>query len=142
MRGFLILAISLWAAGASAEGPSRRVEPRAALHEALEAQASLPAELPRLPEAASPVAESARETATQGARRDAAAQAARLSEHTPPGQSLKAARAAALGAAGLGSDAQDAAGRSRAEQVRKNKDSKHDGPGGGRPTQPQPLHRP
>ena len=158
MRGFLFLALSLWAAGASAEEPSRRVEPRAAILEALEVQAALPDQLPRLPEAASPVAESARETATDGARRDAAARtrseatgkarreasehSARTVEQVAPGASLKAARAAALGAVGGSSDAQDAAGRSRAEQVRKNKDSKHDGPGSGRPTRPDPLVRP
>jgi hypothetical protein len=157
MRGLLILAISLWAAAATAEAPARRQEPRAAMLEALEVQASLPAQLPRLPDAASPVAESARDTATQGARRDAAARtrgeatdkargeaaksAARMSERTPPGQSLKAARAAALGAAGGGLEVQDAAGRSRAEQVRKNKDPKPDSPGNGRP-QPQPVRGP
>ncbi|MCY1073296.1 hypothetical protein [Archangium lansingense] len=158
MRGLLILAISLWAAGASAEEPPRRQEPRAAILEALEVQASLPAQLPRLPEASSSVAEPARDTATQGSRRDAAARtrgessekarreasesAARMSERTPPGQSIKAARAAALGAAGGGSDVQDAAGRSRAEQVRKNKDPKPDSPGNGRPAQPQPVRGP
>lgn len=157
MRGFLFLAISLWAAGATAGEASRRVEPRAAILEALEAQASLPAQLPRLPDAASPVAGSARETATDGARRDpakrtrseaaekardeASAQAARISG-TPPGQSVKAARSAALGAAGLGSDAQDAAGRSRAERVRKNEDPKPGNPGNGRPTKPDPIQRP
>ncbi len=155
MRGLLILAISLWAAGATAEEPSRTREPRAAILEALEVQASLPEQLPRLPDAASPVAESARETATEAARRDAASRtrgeaaekarreaserAARMGERTPPGQSIKAARSAAMGAAGAGSDAQDAAGRSRAEHVRKNKDSKHDSPGGGRPKQPDRL---
>ncbi len=154
MRGVLILAISLWAAGASAEEPSRRQEPRAAMLEALQVQASLPAQLPRLPEEASPVAESARDTATQGARRDAAARTRgeaagkarrEASEHaarTAPGQGIKAARAAALGAAGGGSDAQDAVGRSRAEQVRKNKDPRPDSPGNGRPTQPNPIRGP
>jgi hypothetical protein len=152
MRGLLFLAISLWAAGATAEEPSRRGEPRAAILEALEVQASLPAQLPRLPDDASPVAGSAREAATDGARRtrsgaagkarsEASAQAARVSE-TPPGQSVKAARSAALGAAGVGSDAQDAAGRSRAEQVRKNKDPKPGNPGNGRPTKPDPIQRP
>lgn len=159
MRGFLFLAISLWAAGASAEEPSRRVEPRAAILEALEVQASLPEQLPRLPDAASPVAGSAREAATDGARqnaanrtrsgaaekarREASEKAASMAGHTPPGQSVKAARSAALGAAGLGSDAQDAAGRSRAEQVRKNKDAKPGNPGNGRPTtKPDPIQRP
>jgi len=154
MRGFLILAIALWAAGANAEEPSRRQEPRAAILEALDVQASLPARLPRLPDGASPAAESARDTATQGARRDAAARTRgeaagkarrEASEHavrTPPGQSLEAARSAALGAAGGGSDAQDAAGRSRAEQVRKNKDTKPDSPGNGRPAQPNPIRGP
>jgi hypothetical protein len=158
MRGFLFLAISLWAAGATAGEPSRHVEPRAAILEALEVQASLPEQLPRLPDEASPVAGSARETATAGARRDAgnrtrseAAEKARreASEQaargtgTPPGQSVKAARSAALGAAGVGSDVQDAASRSRAEQVRKNKDPKPGNPGNGRPTtKPDPLQRP
>jgi hypothetical protein len=158
MRGFLFLALSLWAASATAEEPSRREEPRAAILEALEVQAALPEQLPQLPEAASPVAESARETATEGARRDAAAHtrgeatekarreasehSARTAERIAPGASLKAARAAALGAAGGSLDAQDAAGRSRAEQVRQNKDSKHDGPGSGRPTRPDPIVRP
>ncbi|MFL5358024.1 hypothetical protein [Archangium sp.] len=159
MRGFLFLALSLWAAGATAGEPSRHVEPRAAILEALEVQASLPEHLPRLPDAASPVAGTARETATDGARRDvgnrtrseaaekarkeASAQAAR-GTGTPPGQSVKAARSAALGAAGVGvgSDAQDAAGRSRAEEVRKNKDPKPGNPGNGRPTKPDPLQRP
>jgi hypothetical protein len=156
MRGFLFLAISLWAAGAAAEEPSRRVEPRAAILEALEVQASLPEQLPQLPDAASPVAESAREAATDGARRDPAARsksesaekarreasehAARMPE-TPPGQSVKAARSAALGAAGVGSEAQDAAGRSRAELVRKNKDPKPANPGNGRPAK-DPIQRP
>ncbi|HEX5753054.1 MAG TPA: hypothetical protein VFZ09_43035 [Archangium sp.] len=153
MRGLLILAISLWAAGAIAEEPSRRQEPRAAMLEALEAQATLPAQLPRLPEEASPVAESARETATQGARQDAAArtrgeaaekarrEASQQAARTPPGQSLEAARAAALGAAGGGPEAQDAAGRSRSEHVRKNKDPKPDSPGNGRPKEPEVLLR-
>lgn len=154
MRGLLILAISLWAAGATAEEPSRRQAPRAAMREALEAQATLPAQLPRLPDETSPVAESARDTATQGARRDAAArtrgeaaekahnEASRQAARTPPGQSLKAARAAALGAAGGGPEARDAAGRSRAEQVRKNKDPKPDSPGNGRPKEPGALRGP
>jgi hypothetical protein len=154
MRGLLILAISLWAAGATAEEPSRRQEPRAAMREALEAQASLPAQLPRLPDEASPVAGSARETATQGARRDSAARTRgeaaekarrEASEHaarTAPGQSIKAARSAALGAAGGSPDSQDAAGRSRAEQVRKNKDPKPGSPGNGRPAQPNPVRGP
>ncbi|AKI99392.1 hypothetical protein ATI61_109405 [Archangium gephyra] len=154
MRGLLILVLSLWAAGATAEEPSRRQEPRAAILEALEAQATLPAQLPRLPEEASPVAESARDTATRGARQDAAArtrgeaagkarrEASEQAARTPPGQSLKAARAAALGAAGGGSEAQDAAGRSRSEHVRKNKDPKPDSPGNGRPKEPQALPSP
>jgi hypothetical protein len=157
MRGSLILALMLCAFGAAAEESSRREEPRAALREALEVQASLPAELPRLPEAASPVAESARETATEGARRnavghtrgeaagkarrEASEHAARMTEHTPPGASVKAARAAALGAAGLGSEAQDAAGRSRAEEVRRNKGHKPDAPGNGRP-ESAPIRKP
>ncbi|QRK11686.1 hypothetical protein JQX13_17415 [Archangium violaceum] len=152
MRGFIILAISLWAAGATAEEPSRHEEPRAAILEALEVQASLPDQPPRLPDATTPVAESARETASEGARKgsanrtrgeaaekargEASARASRVSEHTPPGQSIKAARSAALGSAGLGSDAQDAAGRSRAEKVRKDKDNKPDSPGNGRPPRP------
>lgn len=158
MRGFLILALTLCALGAAAEESPRREEPRAALREALEVQASLPTELPRLPEAASPVAESARESATDGARRnagtrtrgeaaekarrEASEQASRMAEHTPPGASIKAARAAALGAAGTGSEAQDAAGRSRAEEVRKNKGPKHDGSGNGRPAEPAPIRKP
>ncbi|WP_375769816.1 hypothetical protein NR798_02720 [Archangium gephyra] len=154
MRGLLLLTLSLWTAAAAAEEPSRRQEPRAAILEALEVQASLPSQLPRLPEESSPVAESARDTATQGARRDAAARTRgeaagkarrEASEHaarTPPGRSLEAARSAALGAAGVGSDSQDAAGRSRAEQVRKNKDPKPDSPGNGRPKEPQPLRGP
>ncbi|WNG32694.1 hypothetical protein F0U61_03020 [Archangium violaceum] len=152
MRGLLILAISLCAAGAAAEESSRRESPRAAILEALEVQAALPEQPPRWPDAAAPVTESAREAASEGARKDAAnrtrgeaaekargeasAHAARVSEHTPPGQSIKAARSAALGSAGLGSDAQDAAGRSRAEKVRKDKDNKPDSPGNGRPPKP------
>jgi hypothetical protein len=157
MRGPLILALVLCAFGAAAEESPRREEPRAALREALEVQASLPTELPRLPEAASPVAESARETATEGARRNAAARtrgeaaekarreasehASRRVEHTPPGASIKAAREAALGAAGLGSEAQEAAGRSRAEHVRGNKGPKPDAPGNGRP-ESAPIRKP
>ncbi|WP_309889752.1 hypothetical protein [Archangium sp.] len=157
MRGPLILALVLCAFGAAAEESPRREEPRAALREALEVQASLPTELPRLPEAASPVAESARETATQGARRNASSRtrgeaaeqarreaserASRRVEHTPQGASIKAAREAALGAAGLGSEAQDAASRSRAEKVRGNKGPKHDGTGNGRP-ESAPIREP
>ncbi|HEX8825833.1 MAG TPA: hypothetical protein VF794_38335 [Archangium sp.] len=158
MRGSLILALMLCALGAAAEESPRREESRAALREALEVQASLPKEPPRLPEAASPVAESARETATEGARRnagtrtrgeaaekarrEASERASRMREHTPPGASLKAARDAALGAAGVGSEAQDAAGRSRAEAVRKNKGSKPDEPGNGKPSVPAPIRHP
>jgi hypothetical protein len=157
MRGSLILAIMLWAAVSAAEERPRGEEPRAAILEALEVQASLPASLPELPEAASPVAESARETATEGARRGAGARtrgeatekarreaserASSMVERTPPGASIKAARSAALDAAGVGSEAQDAASRSRAETVRNKKEPKPDGPGGGRPTQPAPLTR-
>jgi hypothetical protein len=158
MRGFLILALSLWAALAAAEEMPRREEPRAALLEALEVQASLPASLPELPEAASPVAESAREAATEHARRgtevrargeatgkarrEASERASSMAERIPPGASIKAARSAALDAAGVGSEAQDAAGRSRAETVRKSKEPKPDGPGSGRPTQPAPIRHP
>ncbi|WP_257462198.1 hypothetical protein [Archangium lipolyticum] len=158
MRGLLLLAISMWAMGASAEDPPRREPTRAAILEALEVQASLPEQLPQLPDAASPVAESARETATDGARRNPAARtggeaaekarreaskhAARMSERTPPGASVKAARSAALGAAGVGSEAQEAAGRSRAEKVRKDKDSKPDSPGNGRPPRSEPIRGP
>jgi ribonuclease E len=158
MRGSLILAVTLWAAVAAAEETPRREEPRVAILQALEAQASLPAALPELPEAASPVAESARETATEGARRgtgahtrsastekarrEASERASGLVERTPPGASLKAARSAALDAAGVGSEAQDAAGRSRAEAVRKNKEPRPEGPGSGRPTQPAPIRHP
>jgi hypothetical protein len=159
MRGSLILALSLWALGAAAEESPRREEPRAAILQALEVQATLPAQLPRLPEAASPVAESARETATDGARRDTATRtrgeaaekarreaserAASATGRTSHGASIKAARSAALGAAGVGSEAQDAAGRSRSETVRKNKEPKPDKPGNGRPSeQPAPIRHP
>ncbi|HSP76971.1 MAG TPA: hypothetical protein VLQ93_00470, partial [Myxococcaceae bacterium] len=157
MRRGLVIAITLWAAGAGAEEPSPPETPRAAVLEALEVQAGLPESLPELPEAASPVAESARETATQGARRkvatrreaveqarkEASKRALRREERVPPGASVRAARAAALDVAGAGSEAHDAAGRSRAEAVRKNKVSEPDGPGNGRPPQqPAPIRRP
>jgi hypothetical protein len=150
MRGPIILVILLWAVGATAEERVRREEPRAAILEALEVQAGLPEQLPQLPEAASPVAESARETATEGARRGKAsrtrgevAEKARgeASKHAP-GASSRAARSAALDAAGVGAEAREAAGRSRAEAVRKNKPPKPDSPGNGRPTQPAPIRRP
>jgi hypothetical protein len=157
MRRGLVIAITLWAAGAGAEERARPESPRAVLLEALEVQAGLPESLPELPEAASPVAESARETATEGARREAATRrevaerarkeaskrASRLAERTPPGASVRAARAAALDVAGAGSEAHDAAGRSRAEAVRRNKVSEPDEPGTGRPSQqPAPIRRP
>jgi hypothetical protein len=149
MRGSLILAITLWAAVAAAEEPPRPEEPRAAILQALEMQASLPAALPELPEAASPVAESrrgtgthTRGTSTEKARREASERASSLVERTPPGASIKAARSAALEAAGVGSEAQDAAGRSRAEAVRKNKEPRPEAPGSGRPTQPAPILHP
>ena len=158
MRGLLLLVVTLSAAVAAAEESSRRQEPRAAMLEALEVQASLPASLPELPEAASPVAESAREAATEGARRgqgartrgeptekarrEASERASSMAERTPPGASIQAARDAALGAAGVGSEAQDAAGRSRSEKVRKDRESRPEGPGSGKPTQPAPIRNP
>ena len=126
MRGArLTFALLLGATLASAEEAPQRVELRATLREALEAQAELPMERPRLPELdASEVVEAARGQASE--------RAARVVEHLPPGASVRAAREAALKSAGSGPEAREAAGRSRSEEVRRKKE-KPENPGNGGP---------
>jgi hypothetical protein len=139
MRGAsLLLALLLGAASARAEEAPRRAELRATLREALETQAELPVERPRLPEvdaSGKSRAEAPRPEAQASSRKQASERAARVAEHTPPGLSVRAAREAALKSAGSGPEAREAAGRSRAEEVRRKKE-KPENPGIGRPKQP------
>jgi hypothetical protein len=137
MRGaFLTFALLLGATLASAEEAPRRAELRATLREALEAQAELPVERPRLPEVDASEGKGPVEAARgEAAREQASKRAARVAEHVPPGVSVRAAREAALKSAGSGTEAREAAGRSRAEEVRRKKE-KPENPGNGRPKQP------
>jgi hypothetical protein len=127
MRGAsLTFTLLLGATLASAEEVAPRAELRAALHEALEAQAELPVERPRLPEL------DVRLEAAEPSRKQASERAARVAKHTPPGHNVREARAAALESASSSPEAREAAGRSRSEDVRRKKE-KPENPGNSGP---------